>query len=188
MISSGAGAVALYKSSEAPDFAPMAKGGRISMAFKRNNTTGCTPFLIMSANGTSVASTAYLCGLAHDQNPARLVVVKGRPDQGLEFAQAIMVSNGTYDVDAWNHFQLDVITQPTGDVKLIVWENADLVTDPVDTPDFVKVPGMELFTDDAIRTATGTAPLVGGYGGYGFYTNAVGGEGYADYFKLDRQL
>jgi hypothetical protein len=180
------GAVALYKSSEAADFAPMAAGGRISLAMQRNNIVGCTPFMFISAAGTTVGSTAYLIGLAHDEATAHLVVVKGRFDEGLPIASAIVQSTGVYDVTEWIHIEVDIIAQPTDDVKIVVRES-DLGSYSVGSPNFVEVPGMEEFVDDALRVATGTDPLVGGYAGFGYYTQIVGGEGRVDYFALDRQ-
>lgn len=181
------GASGLYYLTDPGNFAPMAKGGRISCAMKRLLGVDATPFLFISLEGNSVGDSGYLIGLAHDESPARLVVVKGPPSSGLPLASAIMQSSATYAVNSYIHIQVDIIRQPTDDVLISVWEN-DLTSFTVGTPTFVLVPGMEAFTDDHLGVNTGSQPFLGGYAGMGYYTKSTGRYAFHDYFKLARQL
>lgn len=182
------GAAGLYYSYDPGNFAPMAKGGRISCAMRRQVGPDATPFLFMSLEGNAIGDSGYLIGLAHDESPARLIVVKGAPSAGLLLANQIVQSNAEYAVDDWLHIQVDIIRQPSDDVLIKVWENADLSGDPVDTPDFVLVPGMEAFVDDNLGITTGSQPYLGGYCGLVYYTKSTGRYAFHDYFKLARQL
>jgi hypothetical protein len=181
------GASGMYYSSDPGNFAPMAKGGRISCPMKRLVGVAATPFLFMSLEGNTVGDSGYLIGLAHDESPARLIVVKGPPSAGLLLANQIVQSSATYQVDDWLHLQVDIIRQPSDDVLIKVWEN-DLAAHAVSSPTFVLVPGMEAFTDDNLGIITGSQPFLGGYCGFGYYTKSAGRYAFHDYFKLARQL
>lgn len=181
------GASALYYLTDPGDFAPLAKGARISCAMRRLTGVDATPFLFVDLEGNSVGDSGYLIGLAHDESPARLIVVKGPPSSGLPLASAIVQSSASYAVTDWLHIQVDIIRQPSDDVLIKVWENA-LGSYTVGSPTFVLVPGMEAFTDDNLGIATGSQPFLGGYAGMGYFTKSTGRYAFADYFKLARQL
>lgn len=182
------GATALYYSTDPGDFAPAAKAARISCAMRRLVGVDATPFLFVSLEGNTIGDSGYLIGLAHDESPARLIVVKGPPNTGLPLANQIVQSSATYQVTDWLHIQVDIIRQPSDDVLISVWENADLASDPVDTPSFVLVPGMEAFVDDNLGINSGSQPFLGGYCGFGYYTKSTGRYALVDYFKFARQL
>jgi hypothetical protein len=187
-IDSAVGAAGFYYSTDPGNFAPTAKGVRIRAAMRRlANSTGSTPFVYGCLQSSAVAGMGYLIGLAHDETPARLIVAKGAPSNGLLAANAIMQSSAYYNVGDWMHIQVDVIRQQgSDDVKLIVWEN-NLSAHTVGSPTFVKVPGMESFTDDSVGIATGSAPYLNGYVGFAHYSGGVGRYALHDHLQIWRQ-
>jgi hypothetical protein len=113
--------------------------------------------------------------------------VKGTPAAGLQLSSAVVQSTGSYEVDDWQHFRLDVLRQPSDDVKLMVFEN-DLDTYDVDAPVWTAVAGMESTVDDNLGINLGSQPYLGGYCGVGYYTKAVGCYGFVDHQEIFRQL
>lgn len=179
------GAVGKYVN--AVDFAPLAKGASFRVAMRRVSAASCTPFAFVCLQGGDVHYEGYLIGLAHDENPARIVVVKGTPSLGLRQSVAVMKSSQAFEPANWIHLRLDVIRQPSDDVKLQVFRN-DLDAHDVDSPVWNTVPGLTDLVDDALGITTGKQPYLGGYAGVGFYTGAVSRYGFVDYVECLRQL
>lgn len=176
----------LYYSADV-NFAPMVKGGSIRGAMRRVLQTGAAPMFFLALQSTAIGGAGYCIGLAHDENPARLVIVKGAPSAGLAIADAVAQSSGTYALDAWLHLRFDVIRQPSDDVLLKVYEN-DLTAHDVTAPVWVLVPGLEAIVDDALGINLGTQPYLGGYAGYAYYSNGVGRYAFIDHLEVFRQL
>jgi hypothetical protein len=183
-LQSGSGAVGLYYNDA--NFAPTVRGVSLRVAMKRQSGTDCTPFLFANLSAADVGNNGYLIGLAQDESPARLIIVKGAPSSGLSIDNAIDQSTAAYQVDEWLHLRLDVIVQPNGDVELQVFEN-DLGSQAVTAPVWVAVPGLESFVDDALGINSGNAPYLAGYCGFAYYTNAVGKNAFIDHLEAFRQ-
>lgn len=189
------GAVALFTNQV--NFAPMAKGASIRGVIKRGlsgGPTGFAPFLLAGIQGTSVNDSAYILG-AGDSDPYHLVLKKGTIVSGLPDLAPdapnngiLLRSTGTFSQDTYHHLRIDMIANLNGDVLLRVFEN-DLAANPLGgAPVWVAVPGMELFTDDTLQVASGSAPFTSGRGGFGYYTEDVTRRGYYDHLEVLRQL
>jgi hypothetical protein len=188
------------------DFAPMAKGGRITGALRRTSigaASGFAPFLFFSAASPNVAANAYILGLS-DENPSHIQLRKGAISDGLAAVSlldpdaspnVLLRSTDTFLADTWQHLRLDVILQGTDDVILQVYRN-DLNAHNVDSPVWVLVPGMEGasyptfagFVDDSLGVNTGTVPLAGGYAGFATRFEVSNRAAYFDHIAVDRQL
>lgn len=180
------------------NFAPMAEGCSIWGAVKRlpsGGTTGFAPFLMAALQGASVNNLGYLLGLA-DGDPYHIVLKKGAPAAGLQDLAPVPASNGillrstaSYDPgdELWHHIRLDVIVNANGDVLLQCFES-DLGSDPVTTPVWAPIPGMEEFIDDALQINSGSAPFTSGRGGFGFWCNDVTRRAAFDHLVVARQL
>jgi hypothetical protein len=180
------GAVAKYVN--ASGFIPMPKGGSVRAAIRRaTGMTGATPYLFMSLQGTVATNEGYLLGLAHDEEPARLVLVKGTPATGLAIADAIADSGGTYEGDEWLHVRLDVIRQPDDNVLINVYEN-DLSVNDVTAPAWTLITGLSGLTDDVTGITYGSAPYLGGRAGVGYYTESQGRYGLVDHVQVSAQI
>ncbi len=149
-------------------------GGQISGTIKRlplASYTGFTPYLFACAQGAppSVNDTAYMIGLS-DESPYRIVLAKATLNTTLSAGATSILAQSTaqYAIadDDWHHLRLDVIVQPNKDVLLKVYDN-DLTVNNVAAPVWVAVPGISDYIDDALQINTGSAPLLGGYWGFG---------------------
>ncbi len=179
------------------NFAPMAKGGKITGAVQRGlsgGPTGFAPLFFLGLQGPSVNDVGYLLGLA-DADPAHIVLKKGTIVTGLPDLAPDAPSNGilrrstkTVELDEWVHLRIDMIVNLTGDVVLKVFEN-DLDVNPLSgAPVWTAIAGMADFIDDNLQVATGTAPLTSGRAGKAFFTQDVTRRGFFDHVTLDRQL
>lgn len=190
------------------NFSPIAsgKGGRITGALKRatlGSPAGFSPFLFFSAQGSGIADNAYVLGLS-DEAACHIELRKGPIISGVPAVSLVapaaspfvlMRSSATFAPDTWQHLRLDVIKQGTGDVVLQVFRS-DLTEHNVDSPVWVAVPGMEGqqyptingFVDDALGVNTGSAPLSGGYVGFGCRFETANRAAYVDHVSVDRQL
>lgn len=176
------------------NFAPMAKGASIRGAFKRGVSGGPTnfaPFLFAGLATNSVGVPAYLLGL-DDDDPHRIVIVKGPPSQGLPpvpigVSGVLKQGSETFLNNTWLHLRLDMIVNANGDVILQAYRS-DLVVNPVTAPVWVPVPGCENFVDDALWVNSGSAPLTGGYGGFGFQSKDITRRAYFDQLEVQREL
>jgi len=195
------GAVALFANQVS--FAPMSSGGRISGAMKRlpsGGIQGFAPFLFMSLQGDSVNDSAYMLGLG-DDDPAHIILRKGTLVGGLPDLAAdpptndiLMRSTDSFPEDTWVHLRMDVIEQGSGDVIVQVFQN-DLDANDVTSPVWVQIAGMEGpqsptidgFVDDALGINTGSLPLVGGRGGFGFEVSDVTRRAAFDHLEVARQ-
>ena len=189
------GAVALFANQS--NFAPMAKGGRISGAIKRGvsgGPEGFAPFFFIGGQGPSVNDRAYVLALA-DDDPYHIVLRKSviatqhvdaapdPPNNGV-----LLRSTQAYAPDVWHHLRLDMIVNDNGDVILQVFEN-DLALHPLGTaPTWVAVPGMVEFIDDALGINSGSAALTSGRAGFGMWNNDVTRRSYFDWIELARAL
>lgn len=186
------GVVALYTNQAS--FAPMAKGTQVTGCLKRLPSGGPTkfaPFLFAAANGNSSAAIAYMLGLS-DADPHRIELRKGSlagglPDSVLGVSGVIQKSTNAFAVDTWLQLRLDVIANLNGDVILNVFQN-DLGANPCNSPIWTAIPGMPAFTDDALQINTGSAPLVGGYAGFGAQFADVTRRVAFDELTVERQL
>lgn len=185
------GAVALYANQAG--FSPMASGCSVRGAVRRGPATGFAPFLFAGLQGTTVANQAYMLGLA-DGDPARIILVKAALTAGLADAApnppsnaVLMRSAGAVPSGTWVHLRLDVIVQGTGDVFLKCYES-NLDDNPVTSPVWTEIAGMELFVDDVLGVNTGTVPLVGGRAGKGIESGVSGAQVWFDHLEVSRQV
>lgn len=187
------GAVARYATQT--NFAPLAKGGRITGAVQRGVSGGplnFSPFLFLGLQGTSVDDKAYLLGL-QDDNPHRIVLRKGALSSGLPAGGVgpslgiLARSTATYTPGTWLHLLLDMIVNVNGDVILKAKMN-NLALHPVTTPVWEDIPGLGTIIDDALAVNTGTAALLSGRAGYGFVTQETTRRAYVDRISIARQL
>lgn len=203
-VENDAGAVGLFCLQT--NFSPMSKGGRISGALRRStlgSPVGASPFLFFGANGSEIASHAYLLGLSNEA-ASHIELRKGTIADGVPAVSSVvpntspnvlMRSADTFAPDTWQHLRLDVIVQGTGDVILQVFRS-DLNAHSLDSPVWTLVPGMEGFAypsfvgfvDDALGVNTGTPPLAGGRAGYGARFETANRAVYFDAIAVDRQL
>lgn len=180
------------------NFAPMAKGGRITGAIKRaasGGPTGFSAFLFIGLQGPSVNDEGYLLGLS-DDDPSRIVLRKGAISAGLPALDPaagngiLRKSTTSYDIDDddWVHLRLDMIFNAVGDVRLQVFQN-DLAAQALGTaPDWQAIPGMAEFVDDALGVNSGSAPFTSGRAGYAFRTSDVTRRAQFDHIEVRRQL
>ena len=191
-LSNTPGAIGLYTNQV--NFAPMAKGGSVRGAIKRGTSGGNTnfsPFFFLGGQGNNISDNAYLLGL-DDDDPHQIVLRKGAfsggvPSASLGTSGILAKSNASYSINTWLHLRLDMIANANGDVLLQAFIN-DLLSNPVTSPVWVAVPGLEEFIDDAIAVNSGSQPYTSGYGGYGFQVADVTRRGYVDHLEIFRQL
>ena len=194
-LDSSAGAVSLYANQT--NFMPLlnndgaATGGSIRGVVKRGlsgGPTGFAPFLFIGATGTSVSDNAYMLGLS-DNNPNSIILKKGQLNSNLGPTSTGVLETGssTYLNDVWHHLRLDMIVNPNGDVILRCFYN-DLDDNDVANPVWLAVPGISDFVDDALGVNSESLPLVGGYVGFGFYTEEISRRGYFDQVQILRQV
>lgn len=176
-------------------FSPITKGVRIIGCMKRGTSggaTGFSPMLFASLDGLSVNDEGYLVGLG-DGSPSRITLRKGSISGGLpdlDPGSSGVLARGTetFDVDEWVHLRLDVIANPSGDVRLQVYQN-DLDANPLSGPPvWEAVPGLSEVIDDALGVNTGSVPFVGGYAGFAFRKSNVTRRAYFDHLEIFRQL
>ena len=184
-------------------FAPTAKGGEISGALMRGTsagTTGYAVFLFAQLGGTNVADTGYILGLS-DGSPGRIVLRKGSlatglPDEAPGTGGVLARSDESVANDVWAHVRMEMVVNLSGDVVINVYRS-DLGSNPVTSPVWVPVPGMDGFSggvaataiiDDALGVNTGSVPLTAGRMGYGHWSNDVSRRSYVDHIKPERQL
>lgn len=187
------GAAALYAAQA--NFAPLAKGARISGALQRGISGGplnFSPFLFCGLQGPSVDDDCYMLGLS-DDDPHRIVLAKGPLSGGIpggpvSTATGVLArSNATFTPGTWLHIQLDMIVNLNGDVLLKATQN-NLGANAVTAPSFVAIPGIATIVDDALGINTATQPFVSGYAGFGFTSKDVTRRGFFDHIVLARQL
>lgn len=194
-LNANSGAVGLFTNQT--NFAPMAKGASIRGAVKRlpsGGPTGFSPFFFAGLSGNSVNDPGYLLGLG-DADPYHLILKKGvlltgTPDLAPDpEANGILLrSVATFDQDTWHHLRLDMIANENGDVLLQVFAN-DLAANPLgDAPDWVPVPGMEEFIDDALGVNSGSQPYTSGRAGFGIRVQDVTRRAAFDHVEVYRQL
>lgn len=175
-------------------FDPMAAGGRVSMALRKGSGSGAlayNPMIYVCLQGSSVADVGYLLGFAANENPAHLILMKGAPSSGILTTSDYILrqSTGTYATGTWYHFQLDAIVQPSGDVRLRVFENADLASNDVTSPVWTAIAGMTDFIDDVLGHNSGSPPYVSGYGGWAGYIGGNSGRSmFFDHVVVGRQV
>lgn len=186
------GAVALYATQA--NFAPMAKGGRITAAIQRGISGGplnFSPFIFLGLGGTSVNDVGYMLGL-QDDDPHRIVLRKGQLVGGLPAGAVgtngiLARSTATYAPGTWLHLLLDMIVNANGDV-LLKCQASDLAQHSVATPSWAAIPGIGTVVDDALGVNTGSPALTSGRGGFGVVTKDVTRRAYFDRITLARQL
>jgi len=179
------------------DFAPMAKGGRITGAIKRaasGGPLGFSAFLFIGLQGPSINDEGYMLGLS-DADPSRIVLRKGVLSAGLpDLAPAAgngilrrSTSSVDIDADAWTHLRLDMIFNDVGDVRLQVFQN-DLAAHALGTaPTWTAIPGMTEFVDDSLGVNSGSAPFTSGRAGFCFRSSDVTRRALFDHLEVRRQ-
>ena len=185
------GAVAHFYN--AAGWTPTAKAGRIMGAMDKEgkgtdtgNNLVYAPFIFLNCQGSNITDNAYYLGLTEEE-PARIMLAKGPLNGGLDPSDTdilLSVSSTSFVKGTWVHLRLDAIEQPSGDVLLKVFQNADLATNAVTSPVWTAVAGMADFTDDALGYNTGTAPLTTGRMGFGMRMGTETGRYcYFDHFQ-----
>lgn len=196
----GVSALYVNKTNFAPlkNIAAAATGGSVRMALKKGTSptsTGWSPFMFLclrAGAGTSPAPSVndigYLLGL-ENSNPARIVFRKGSPIGGLPATagSSLRASNEAFLVDTWLHLRLDAVVNPNGDVVLKFFKS-DVVVNPVTVPAWNTIPGMTDFIDDALGVLSGSAPLSGGFAGFGQQSAAAQRRSYFDSCQILRQI
>jgi hypothetical protein len=176
-------------------FAPMAKGGSIRAAVQRGvsgSPLNFAPFLFIGLQGPSVNDFGYLLGLG-DGDPHHIVLRKGPLSGGLPDIPpgtegVLRRSTATFAPGTWLHLRLDMVVNQNQDVLLQVFQN-DVVAHPLGTaPNWVAVPGLEEFIDDALGINSGTQPFTSGRAGFGFFAKDVTRRGYFDGIEILKQL
>lgn len=187
------------------NFYPTSSGGSVRAAMMRaagGGNEGFAPFIFMCLQGPAVSNSGYLLGLG-DDDPYHIVLRKGSIASGLPDLvpdpdgtnHVLMRSTETYEIDTWLHLRLDVIVQGSGDVLLQCYQN-DLDTNPVTSPVWTLIPGMEGplypgitgFVDDALGINTGSVPYTSGRGGFAFRVEDATRRSYFDAFEMARQI
>ena len=186
------GAVALFTNQT--NFAPSAKGGRISGAIQRGvsgGNIGFAPFIFLGLQGPNASDTGYLLGLS-DEDPSKITLRKGALDVGLPDAAVGEVGildkgTDTHAVGDWVHLLLDMIVNDNGDVLLQARQN-DLSTNDVDDPTWEAIPGLADFVDDTLGINSGSPPYLTSRFGWGFQVSDVTRRGFFDHIEVLRQL
>lgn len=180
-------------------FGNLVKGVSIRGCVRRGlgaGASGFSPFFFAGLPGVDVlAGNAYMLGLS-DDDPHRIVLAKGKPKFGLKSAVAaddadrVILAKGvtTFSPDTWIHLRIDVIQQTNGEVVINCSQNNLTLHGIGTTPDWQPVDGMSQFIDDIAQINSGSAPLNGGYCGYGFATSAVGRRAYFDAIEVYKQV
>jgi hypothetical protein len=186
------GAHGLYV--DKPNFNPLQNdavgptGGSVRAAIKRGlvgggiANTGYAPMLFFNLQSADVNGQGYLLGL-EDNEPHRIVLVKGAPVSGLPTTTALRVSSESFQADTWLHLRLDAVFNANGDVVLNMFRNKGVV----ETPVWEAIPGMDAFIDDSIQVNTGSAPFSGGFAGFAFFSNDLQKRAYIDHVEVLRQ-
>lgn len=196
-VSNTAGSVALYTNQAS--FIPTAKGGSIRAAICRGpsaSPSGCSPFIFIGAQGTSVSDNAYMLGLS-DNDPSALVLRKGLISAGIVDGEVgdsgiLAKSSDSFAEGTWLHVRLDMIVNPSGDVVLRAYTN-DLGVNVVTSPLWDAVEGLDAadegaaFIDDVLGINSGSAPYSGGYMGFGFQVNGLSRRSFFDQIVCTRQ-
>lgn len=200
-VSAAVGAVGRF--TNLTNFAPMAKGGRITGAVQRGVSGGnanFSPFLFIGLQGTDVSDDCYMLGCS-DEAPHKITLRKGTLSDGITSAApgtsgVLAKGSLSYAAGTWLHLRLDMVVNLNGDVVLLAFQN-DLEANTVALPVWEEIPGMEwtpspdtgrVFIDDAAGVNSGSAPFVDGRAGYGFQTADVSRRGYFDHITVSRQL
>jgi hypothetical protein len=175
------------------NFSPMAKGVSIRGCLQRHASGGplnYAVFLFGGHQGTSVNDVAYILGLC-DDNPSRIALRKGTLVSGLPASNVgtngiLARSTGTFAQNEWVHVRMDMIAQPNNETLIqCFW--SDLADNPYQTPVWVPIPGIEEVVDDFTQILTGSAPLLDGRGGWGFYSKDVTRRGAVKHVEVWRQ-
>lgn len=178
----------------AVNFAPMAKGGRVTGAVQRMASGGNTSFaafLFIGLQGSSVNNNGYILGL-QDDDPSYLVLRKGALVGGLPSGTPgsngiLRRSTNAVAIGEWAHIRLDMTVNGTGDV-ILSCKKSDLGADLVTAPVWTTIPGMTDYTDDALGIASGSLPYTSGRAGFGFYSKDVTRRATFDHLTVERQL
>jgi len=172
------------------NFTPQTSGGHVYGAITRNaGDNGNSPVLFQSLQSTLVSSSGYLLGLTDDTEPANIILKKGAMSDGMASNDSgiLRTSTASFAKGSWLHLRLDVIEQPSGDVRLRVFAN-DLSSNAVTSPSWAAITGMADFIDDALGVNSGSVPYIGGYAGFGGYFNGINRVLYFDHMEIARQV
>lgn len=187
-----------------PNFGPLlngaaaATGGSLRLAIQKRTSGGNTGWAALGfiglrtgsagAPAPSVNDIGYLFGL-ENADPHRIICRKGAPAVGLAStagATLLRASNATFTPGVWHHLRIDMIVNPNGDVILRFFRN-DLVVNAVTAPIWTAIAGMTDYTDDALGILSGSAPLSGGFAGFGSWSDTLGRQSLFDQIEVYRQ-
>lgn len=178
----------------AANFAPLrdassnATGGSVRAALKRGVAgAGYSIGLFINLQATVITDSTYMLGLSNN-DPYSIVLAKLSPDTPLDSTAThkLRVSSTNYSTQDWFHLRLDAIVNPNGDVVLKCFQN-DLDTNPVTSPSWAAITGMDDIIDDGLGITSGSNPLSGGYAGYCFKAAQLNAYGFVDQFEIYRQ-
>lgn len=173
---------------------PGTNGGAISMALQRKSgdPASMATFGFFQAQSDDVQTgDAYILGLGAG-DPGAIVLRKGTlvgglPDDILGASGILRKSTDSVALDTWVHLRLEVISNPSGDVILRCFQS-DLSVNPVSTPTWVPIAGMDDFNDDSLGVNSGSPGLIdGGRAGVGFFLSTSGVVGAVDHVSIGRQ-
>ena len=193
-VTTGASGLIVNKTNFNPT--PVNTGGSIRSAIKRGVSTGepgYSAFIFSGLQGSNVADNAYMLGLS-DEEPSFIVLRKGDLVSGISDApvgSAGILRRGTeaVDPDTWLHLRLDQIVNLNGDVILKAYQNDIANGGSVGAPNWVEIPGITDFVDDALGIASGSVPYTNSRFGFGMQINEEAGRrAYFDHIEVLRQL
>lgn len=170
------------------------KGGHIQMAMKRySSAVGYAPLMGLIV-GSAATGQGYFVGLS-DEDSFKICLKKGVPTTGLDSTESsiLRASTASYaltgdDLASWFHLRLEVLVNPHGETILSVKKN-DLSVNPVSSPDWVAIPGMDDYIDDSLGVHSESVPLTDGfYLFYGHYAEqTIGAVSLFDHVELSAQ-
>jgi hypothetical protein len=193
------GGVALY--ANASGFAPVITfGGSVRGAVQRKGgggNQGFSPFLYLCLQSLSFTAQCYMLGLS-DADPHRIVLVKAPASVGMgggipaaavaspPVQGVLAASTRTFSIGTWLHLRLDAVVNADGDTVLNCYQN-DLLANTVGSPVWAAIPGIPQFIDDVLQVNTGSAPLAGGYMGFGMVKSLGSRVALFDELEIIRQ-
>lgn len=153
-----AGTFALY-ANEA-NFAPISSSRSAQVTLGLRAHEGGQPFAFTSLVDNGVDEIGYMLGL---DSAGRLTLAKGALADGLDEPSTILRrAVAPTPAGTWLHVRLDVVANDNGDNVLNAWTSS---SGSIVSPTWDRT--LDRFIDDVLASNTNTAPLRGGYVGFG---------------------
>lgn len=192
-VTNAEGCAALYYNGAGFNPTAANKGLRATLAIKKlpsGGSQGFAPFLFVMLDPNSVSDTCYMLGIA-DAEPGHIVLVKGRPVDGLPDVSpgnsgVLRRSTEVIANDAWVHLSIEAVVNEDNDIVINVKKN-DLNAHTVASPTWTAIPGMDAFIDDAAGINSGSLPLTSGRGGFAMWSEESTRRCAFDHFTLTAQ-